>query len=72
MNTLGKRFHVNFLGYEHWFMYIRILQLKEHYISVDQDMYATSIVTKYVDTYTIKENPKSHNTTLTNDMIFTK
>ena len=36
VDTLGKRFHVNFLGFAHWFMSIRISQLKDHYISVDQ------------------------------------
>ena len=36
VDTLGKRFHVNFLGFEHWFMSIRISQLKDHSISVDQ------------------------------------
>ena len=44
--TLGKRFHVNFLGYAHSFMSIRISQLKGNSISVDQDRYATSIVEK--------------------------
>ena len=36
VDTLGKRFHVNFLGFAHWFMSIRISQLKDHSISVDQ------------------------------------
>ena len=36
VDTLGKRFHVNFLGYAHWFMSIRISQLKDHYIPVYQ------------------------------------
>ena len=44
VDNLGKRFHVNFLGYAHWFMSIRIVQLKDHSISVDQARYATSIV----------------------------
>ena len=35
VDTLGKRFHVNFLGYAHWFMSIRISQLKDHSIYVD-------------------------------------
>ena len=48
VDTLGKIFHVNFLGYAHWFMSIRISKLKDHYISVDQDRYATSIVAKYL------------------------
>ena len=37
VDTLEKRFHVNFLGYAHWFMSIRISQLKDHSISEDQD-----------------------------------
>ena len=35
VDTLGKIFHVNFLGYAYWFMSIRISQLKDHSISVD-------------------------------------
>ena len=46
VDTLGKRFHVNFLGYAHWFMSIRISQFKDHSISVDQARYTTSIVEK--------------------------
>ena len=30
VDTLGKRFHVKFLGFAHWFMSIRISQLKDH------------------------------------------
>ena len=44
VDTLGKRFHVNFLGFAHCFMSIRISQLKDHSISVDQARYATFIV----------------------------
>ena len=33
-DTLGKRFHVKFLRYAHWFMSIRISQLKDRSISV--------------------------------------
>ena len=55
VNTPRKIFHTNLLGYSHWFMSIRISQLKEHYISVDQDRYATSVVAKYLDTDTIRE-----------------
>ena len=54
VDSIGNIFHVKLLGYPHWFMSIRISQLREHYISVDQDIYATSIVTKYLDTDTIK------------------
>ena len=41
VDTLGKRFHVNFLGFAHWFMSIRVSQLKDHSISVEQARYAT-------------------------------
>ena len=44
VDDLGKRFHVNLLGYSHWFMLIIISQMKDHSISVDQDRYVTSIV----------------------------
>ena len=30
VDTLGKRFHVKFLGYAHWFISIRISQMKDH------------------------------------------
>ena len=46
VDTLGKIFHVNFLRFSHSFMSIRISQMKDHSISVDQDRYATSIVAK--------------------------
>ena len=72
VNTLGKRFHVNFLGYAHWFMSIRISQLKDNSISVDQARYATSIVAKYLDTAIVKVRNKFYKTTLRADMIFTK
>ena len=44
--TLGKILHVSFLGYAHWFMSIIISQMRDHYISVDQARYSTSIVEK--------------------------
>ena len=72
VDILGKRFYVNFLGFAHWFMSIRIYHLKDHSISVDQARYATSIVAKYLDTATVKVSKKFYNTTLTVDMIFTK
>ena len=72
VDTLGKIFHVNFLGYANWFMSIRISQLKDHSISVDQARYATSIVAKYLDTATVKASKKFYKTTLPSDMIFTK
>ena len=71
MDTLGNRFHVNFLGYAHWFMSIMISQLKDQSISEDQARYATSVVAKYLDTATIKENSKFHKTPLNHDMILT-
>ena len=49
-----------------------ISQFKDHSIYVDQDRYATSIVTKYLDTDTVKASTKFYNTTLPADMIFTK
>ena len=72
VDTLGKRFHVNFLVYSHWFTSIRISQLKDHFIYVDQARYATSIVAKYLDTATVKVSTKFYKTTLPADIIFTK
>ena len=72
VDTLGKRFHVNSLGFAHWFMSIRISQLKCHFISLDQARYAISIVGKYLHTSTVKVSNKFYKTTLTADMIFTK
>ena len=46
VDTLGKRFHLKFLGYAHWFMSVRISQLKDHSIYVYQARYATSIFAK--------------------------
>ena len=59
-------------GYAHWLMSIRISQMKDHYISVDQARYANSIVENYLDTATVKASTKFYNTTLKSDMIFTK
>ena len=72
VDNLGEIFHVNFLGYAHCFMSIRIYQLKDHSISVDQAGYATSIVAKYLDTATVKVSKKFYKTTFPADMIFTK
>ena len=58
MDTLGKIFHVKFLGYADWFMSIRIYQMKYNSISVDQDRYATSSVAKYLDTSIVKASTK--------------
>ena len=53
-------------------MSIRISQLKDHSIYVDQARYATSIVAKYLDTAIVKVGNKFYKTTLSSDMIFTK
>ena len=58
VDTLGKIFHVNFLGYAHWFMPIRISQMKDRSISVDQARYATSIVENFLDTAIVKASTK--------------
>ena len=48
VDTVGKIFHVKFLGFAHWFMSISIYQLKDRSISVDQTRYDTSIVAEYL------------------------
>ena len=53
-------------------MSIRILQLKDHSISVDQYIYATSIVAKYLDTATVKTSTNFYKTTFSSDIILTK
>ena len=63
---------MNFLGFAHWLRLIRISQLKDHSISVDQARYNTSIVAKYLDTATVKASKKFYKTPLPSDMIFTK
>ena len=72
VDALGKRLHVNFLGFAHWFMSIIISQLKDHSIYVDQARYTASIVAKYLDTATVKVSNKFYKKTLPSDMIFTK
>ena len=69
---LGKRLHVNLLGYSHCFMSIRISQMKDHSISVDQDKYTTFVVAKYFDTAIVKTSTKFYKITLPSDIIFTK
>ena len=69
---MGKISHVNFLVFSHWFMSIRISQMKYHSISVDQVRYAISIVGKYLHTSTVKVSNKFYKTTLPADIIFTK
>ena len=72
VGALGKIFHVNFLGYAHCFMSIRIYQIKDHSISFDQAIYAISIVDKYLDTATVKTSKNIYITNFPSDMIFTK
>ena len=69
VDTLGKRFHMNFLGYTHWFMSIRSSHMKDHSISVNQARYATSIVAEYMVTATVKASTNFNNTTFPSDMI---
>ena len=72
MDNLGKIFHVNFLVYAHWFMSIRIYQMKDHHISVNKARYATSIVANYFDTSTVNTSTKKFETNFPSDIIFTK
>ena len=72
MDVLGKRFHVNFLGYAHLFMPIRISQMNYHFISVYQARYATSILEKYLNTATVNTSKMFYNTIFPSDIIFTK
>ena len=53
-------------------MSIRISQMRDHSISVDQARYYNSVVAKYLDTATVKVSTKFYNNTLPADMIFTK
>ena len=46
--------------------------MKDHSIIVYQARYATSIISKYLDTATVKAITKFNNTTLPYDMISTK
>ena len=72
MDTIGKIFHVNFLGYAHWFMPIRIPNIKDNSISVYQARNETSIVAKYLDNATVKTSTKFYKTNFPSNMIFTK
>ena len=53
-------------------MSIRISQLGDNSISVDQAIYATSIIAKYLYTAIVKVSKKNYKTTLSVDIIFTK
>ena len=46
LDTLGNIFHVKFSGYAHWFISIRISQMKDHSIYLGHARYATSSVAK--------------------------
>ena len=46
--------------------------MKDHSISVNQDIYTTSIVAKYLNTDTVKVSTKVYQTTFPADMIITK
>ena len=46
--------------------------MKYHSISVYQARYATSIVSKYLDTATVKASTNFYKNTFPSDMIFTK
>ena len=54
VGTFLNIFHLNFLGYAHWFVSIRISQLKYHYITVYKDRYSTPDVSNYLEIATIK------------------
>ena len=54
-DTMGNRYHVNFLRYANWFMSIRISQMKDHSISIYQARYVTSFVAKYLDMPQLKQ-----------------
>ena len=72
VDILGKIFHVKFLEYAHWFMSIRISQMKDHFILVHKARNAISIVDKYLDTVTVKTSTNFYKTAFPYDVIFTK
>ena len=72
VDTFRNRFHVNFFICAHWFISIKISQMKDRSISVNQARYATSIVAKYLDTAIFKVSTKFYNTIFPDNMIFTK
>ena len=61
--TLGKIFHMKFLGFAHWFMSIRISHIKDHSISVYLARYNTVAVAKYLDNSTLKTSGKFYKNT---------
>ena len=46
--------------------------MKDHYISINQARYATSIFEKHLDTDTVQASTTFYDNTLPSDMIFTK
>ena len=46
--------------------------MKDNYIYVDQAIYDTSIVAKYLGTATVNSSTKFHKTIFPSDMIFTE
>ena len=58
VDDIGRRFHVNFLGYAHRFMSTIISKMRDHSISVYQAIYATSSVAKDLDIATVKTSTK--------------
>ena len=46
--------------------------MKDNFISVDQAVYATYIVVKYLDTSTVKASTNFYKTTLPSAIIFAK
>ena len=72
VDDLRNIFHMNVLGYAHWFMSIIISQMKDHFISSDQARYVTYILAEYMDNDTVKTSTNFYKTTLPSDIIFTK
>ena len=67
-----KVLHMRFEGYAHLLIWIRIWQMKKHYISLDQARYDTYIMSKYLYTSTVKTSTNLYKKTFLSDMIFTK
>ena len=56
--TIRKILHVKFLRFTNWFMSISISHIKDHSVSVYQDIYAISVVDKYLATAIFKNSKK--------------
>ena len=72
LDTIGNIFYVKFLVFSHWFISIRISQLKDHPTSVYQARYTTYVEAKYLDIAIVMTSTKVYKTTFPCDMIFTK